>query len=590
MTLLAFAFALGLPLMLALALSWPQARGLVWRMMPAAPLPALALALLAPMPLQTQAEWLILGLHFGLDDVARVFVIFTGLLWGAAGASARHWMRADPRATSFGVMFLMAQTGNLGLLMAQDALSFYAFFALMSFASYGLVLHNRDTQAQAAARLYISFVVLGELALFAGLALAATQAGSFLLADLREAPLSGMAVALMILGFGVKLGIMPLHFWLPPAHGAAPVPASAVLSGAMIKAGLFGLMALLPLGNIAFEDHGTVLMAAGMVTIFAALLLGVQQSSAKAVLGFSSVSQMGILALGLGTALLVPAAWAMILPVLVFLAAHHAFAKGALFLGTGAFAAQSSLPARIAVAAALLAPALVLAGLPASSGALGKEALKTALGDGSAVWLPWLTVALSLSGMATTLLMARFVWLIWAAPPKAPAPTAPDALLLPFATLATFALTLPLTWPLIAGAFSEPITAAPSGALWPVATAAAFAAGVAIFAHAQRIGPTVFLAQLFGPARSLGARIDRMITARRRAARRLGHALPRRLGETAMRWRLGQTATAALIAVVFAVEMGANMRSPDATEMPQLELPELSTGPELQGPSLPSFE
>ncbi len=559
MQLLAFMTAFATPLFLAALLIWPQARALVWRVMPFAPLPALVLAMLANLPLEAQAEWLILGLHFGLDEVSRLFIVFTALLWCAAGTAARHWMRDDARAASFGVLFAMAQAGNLGLLLAQDALSFYAFFALMSFASYGLVLHMRDAKAQSAARLYIGFVVLGELALFAGLALAASQAGSFLLADLRAAAPSGMAVALLIIGFGVKLGIMPLHFWLPPAHGAAPVPASAVLSGAMIKAGLFGMLTVLPLGSVAYADHGTVLMAAGMVTIFAALLLGVQQDNPKVVLGFSSVSQMGIVALGLGAGLMVPAAWAVILPVLVFLAAHHALAKGALFLGTGAYAAQTGSLSRIAVTLALLIPALVLAGLPASSGGFGKEALKTALAAGSPVWLPWLTVALSLSGIATTLLMARYIALIWRNPPKAPAKMAAEAVLLPFISLAAAALALPVIWPVLAQDMAAPISTAEPGALWPVGSAVLLAAGAATFAHAQHIGPSVFLAQLLAPFNALGARVDSVIAAKRRAARRVGHAVPKLLGETARRWRLGQTAIAGLIALILILEFGAGL-------------------------------
>ncbi len=571
MSFLALSAPIALPLLLALGLTAPQARALIWRMMPFAPLPALALALLADPPTGAQADWLVLGLHLGLDEVSRLFVIFTAVLWCAAGASARHWLRADARATSFGVMFLMAQAGNMGLLLAQDVAGFYACFALMSFASYGLVLHSRDMAAQGAARLYIGFVVVGELALFAGLVLAAVQAQSLLLIDLRGAVLSDMAVALLLLGFGVKLGIMPLHFWLPPAHGAAPVPASAVLSGAMIKAGLFGMMAILPLGAVAYSDHGTVLMAAGMVTIFAALLIGVQQTNPKAVLGFSSVSQMGILALGLGAGLMVPAAWGAILPVLVYLAAHHALAKGALFLGTGAFAAQTGHAARLGVTLALLLPALVLAGLPASSGGLGKEALKAALANASPIWLPWLVVALTLSGMATTLLMARYIALLWLGPPKAPAQIAPEALLLPFLAVAGGVLALPLLWPVLAQELATPIAQAAPGGIWPLAAGMGLAGAVALYAHARRIGPALFVAHLTAPFRAFGARADSLLAAKRRAARRLGHAVPKALSQTATEWRLGQTAIAGLIAIIVLIEMASTL---PAQSLPAQTLPE----------------
>ncbi len=559
MSLSVYLFAVGWPLAMAFALLFEAARAILWRMMPLAALPALMLGLLVTQPQLVQGNWFVLGLSMGLDPVSRLFLIFTAVLWIAAGSAARHWMQADPRATGFGVMFLMAMSGNLGLILSKDAMAFYGAFALMSFASYGLVIHSRDAGAKAAARLYIGFVVIGELILFSGLVLAATQSGSILLADMRAAELSGLAVALLLVGFGIKLGVMPLHFWLPPAHGAAPVPASAVLSGAMIKAGLFGIISAVPLGLVSYSDHGTVVMAAGMVTIFAALLLGVQQTSAKPVLGFSSVSQMGIIALGLGAGLMVPDAWPALLPVLVFLAAHHALAKGALFLGVGAWAAQEGRIARLVLTLALLGPALVLAGVPLSSGALGKEALKSALALGSEVWLPWLTLALTLSGIATTLLLARAVALLWLNPPGAPQ-SRPEALALPFLFLASGAVALPVIWPVLDDQMAAPVLDAAQGALWPLAAGVAIALGVAVSAHAQRVGPAQFLAGLVAPFVALAERLDRLVARKRRAARRVSVAVPRMLGDVATRWRLGQTAIAVLIAAVMLIEAGASLK------------------------------
>ncbi len=580
-----FLFAIGWPLAMAFAVLFEAARPILWRMMPLAALPALMIGLLVTGPVSVRGDWFVLGLTLGLEPLTRLFLIFTAVLWIAAGSAARQWMRDDPRATSFGVMFLMAMSGNLGLILAQDALSFYAAFALMSFASYGLVIHTRDALALRAARLYIGFVVVGELILFSGLVLAATQAGSLLLAEMREAELSGLTVALLLVGFGIKLGVMPLHFWLPPAHGAAPVPASAVLSGAMIKAGLFGILSAVPLGSVAYVDHGTVVMAAGMVTIFAALLLGVQQDSAKTVLGFSSVSQMGIIALGLGTGLMTPAAWPAILPVLVFLAAHHALAKGALFLGVGAWAAQMGQGARFTLCGALLAPALVLAGLPGTSGSLGKEALKDALMLGSELWLPWLTLALTLSGLATTLLMARVLALLWLNPPKAPR-TRPEALVLPFLGLAGGALALPVLWPVLDKAMAAPVMSVEPGALWPVAFGVGIALAAAMSAHAQRTGPQAFLAAITAPVHAVAGRAGSLWTAKRRAARRLGTAAPRLIEVHTRRWRLGQSAIVALMALFLLIEATSDLRATQ-TKTPAVffSVPEEDTEPAMSVPS-----
>lgn len=582
-----FLLAAGAPLIMASALLFAAARPLLWRMIPLAALPALLMGLLVTQPQSVEGQWVVLGLTMGLDGPSRLFLIFTATLWIAAASTTRHWMERDDHATGFGVFFLMAMSGNLGLILAQDAVTFYGAFALMSFASYGLVIHTRDAAARSAARLYIGFVVIGELILFSALVLAATQAGSILLSDLRAAELPGLTAALLLIGFGIKLGVMPLHFWLPPAHGAAPVPASAVLSGAMIKAGLLGIISTVPLGVVAYPDHGAAVMAAGMITIFAALLLGVQETSAKRVLGYSSVSQMGIIALGLGAALKTPEAWAALLPVTLFLAAHHALAKGALFLGVGVWAVQQGRAGRVLTALVWSAPALVLAGVPLSSGSFGKEALKLALAEGSAVWLPWLSLALTLSGVATTLLMARAMTMMWANPPKAPE-LRPDALTLPFVGLATGALALPVIWPVLDAQAAGTVLAAGNGALWPVALGVAVALGALIWSHAQKIGPRRFFEGITAPFQTFSLHMSSLWAQKRRAARRIGFAVPRIVEAHATRWRLGQTAVGALIAAVLLIEGAASLQDARiTTPAVQLSLP-VAEEPDNDTPAIPA--
>ncbi|MGM0660575.1 MAG: complex I subunit 5 family protein [Pseudomonadota bacterium] len=550
----ALIIAICTPFALALILACPPLRGLVWRAMPFAPAPALALAVFTEAPLTVTEDWLILGTVLGLEATARLFLIAATLVWICAAVAARVWMRKDPQATGFGLCFLSAMAGNLGLFLVADAPSFYALFALMSFAAYGLVLHNRDTASLGAARLYIAFVVAGELALFAGFAIAVNEAGSLMLADLRATELSTTAVTLLLAGFGAKLGVMPLHVWLPPAHGAAPVPASAVLSGAMIKAGLYGITVAVPLGSAAYADAGVVVVTAGLVTIFAALLLAARETSPKAVLGLSSVSQMGIIALGIGVSLSVPTAWSVVMPVLVFLAAHHALAKGALFLGTGAFAAQAGRIRAIVMTATLVLPALILAGLPGFSGALGKEALKAALDAGPAGWVPWLTLALTLSGVVTTLIMARFLVQLWRARPAVPASVSGDALILPFAALAVGAVALPALWPAIAGADARPITEATPGKVWPILAGVTVAVAAVIDAHTRRIGWGAFLATLTAPIERATARVTEALARRRRAVARRARALPVAVDGWISARRFGQTGIAVLLVTVIVIE------------------------------------
>jgi formate hydrogenlyase subunit 3/multisubunit Na+/H+ antiporter MnhD subunit len=165
---------------------------------------------------------------------------------------------------------------------------------------------------------------------------------------------------------------------MPLAHAAAPVPASAVLSGAVVKVGIIGLIRFLPLSEAA-PDWGFVLTVAGFVTAFYAVAMGLTQRHPKAVLAYSSVSQMGVVAAVLGMGLAAGDAKAGM--AAAFYASHHVLVKGALFLAVGVIAASG--PARRAV---VLVPAMLLClglgGLPLTGGAIAKYAVKDQLDVG----------------------------------------------------------------------------------------------------------------------------------------------------------------------------------------------------------------
>jgi formate hydrogenlyase subunit 3/multisubunit Na+/H+ antiporter MnhD subunit len=221
-----------------------------------------------------------------------------------------------------------------------------------------------------------------------------------------------IATVLVSLGFLIKLGAVPLHLWLPLAHAAAPAPASAVLSGAMLKAGLFGLITVLPLGQTALPDFAAAFAAMALAGLILAPVLGLVQGDPKSVLAYSSIGQMSLILLGLSVALAIPEMWSLISPALVTLAVHHAFAKAALFLGVPVVWSVERGAVRIAVLALLALPAFALAGLPGTSGWLAKDALKVALEGASVGWTIWLGAALFLASFGTALLMVRALYLL----------------------------------------------------------------------------------------------------------------------------------------------------------------------------------
>ncbi len=468
--------ALGIPLLLALGSLLPPVRRALPALAPWATLPSFFLALRPPPA--GSFSWLLLGADFGLDASTRVFLFFTALLWLCAGIYAKGYLAEDRRRDQFFAFFLVTMTGNLGLIMSLDLVSFYLFFVLMTFSAYGLVVHDRSDEARRAGLIYLVLAVIGEALLIAGLLLAASAAGSLNLqaisSAVAESPQRNITIALLLAGFGVKAGALPLHVWLPLAHPVAPTPASAVLSGAMIKAGLLGWLRFLPFGEAALPGWGGVLLAAGLMAAYLGVALGLTQQNPKTVLAYSSISQMGLMTAGAGLGFIDPAGWPAALGAITLYALHHGLSKGALFLGVG-MASGEGRAARVLFAAGLLLPALALAGAPLTSGAMAKVVLKKLATAAPYPWPGALGWMLAVASVGTAILMTHLLLLLLR-PKHGPAHHSPGRaqwagwLLLLFAVAGAFLLFLP------GDVAVEPGVVPPEslwGSLWPVLAGAA---------------------------------------------------------------------------------------------------------------------
>jgi len=485
--------AVCLPLLypaMALQTNWRRAMRYA---LPLLPLPALLLALGADSGWQLELPWLLNGGLWAMDDLRRLFLLLTAVLWAVAGLYAVGYLE-DRHLRRFCVCWGLTLAGNLGLTMAVDIGSFYGFFALMTFAGYGLVVHEGTDEANHAGRVYIVMAVLGEMSILAGLLLAASAAGSQLLTELpaavAHAPQRNLIIALLVAGFGVKAGLPLLHFWLPLAHPVSPTPASAVLSGTMIKAGLLGWLVTLPLGEIALSGWGALMVVAGGVGAIGAAILGVLQRRPKAVLAYSSISQMGLMVLMVGAALADPERAPVLFSVIGLYALHHGLAKGSLFLSAGV-----SLPAgrmgQTIVWLLIALPGLSLAGLPFTSGALAKLAMKAGLAKDSldfelAGYLPLLMTA---GAVATLLLVLRYLWTL-----SAKLKTGRNPPMLTAGWLAAVAVSLVAFWWMpwgVAGLVKAPVwLPAPYqlwALVWPMLIALAVA-GLALLLSRNRSG------------------------------------------------------------------------------------------------------
>jgi formate hydrogenlyase subunit 3/multisubunit Na+/H+ antiporter MnhD subunit len=380
--------------------------------------------------------------------------------------------QGKPNADRFAIAWLLTMAGSLGVFIAADLLTFYLVYALVSVPAYYLVAHDEEPSSRRAGAIYMAFALLGEAVLLIAFVMltAAEPSGSVQIRDVVTAsvasPWRDAALALIILGFGMKIALVPLHGWMPLTYTAAPIPAAAVLSGAAVKAGVIGLIRFLPLGA-TLPGWGEALVWLGFISAFYGVAIGVTQRDPKTMLAYSSISQMGVIAAAFGMALASADQGAT--SNVAFYAANHVLVKAALFLSVGVVVTLDGRARTLAlIVAALLG--LSLAGLPLTGGALAKLAVKDQFGDGAA------GTAAQLSAAATTALMLVLVIRL----ARSPATERASPLRLwSWAALAVAALLVPwLMFPVVGSPAEAFAPAKLWDAIWPMLIGAAVAAGV----------------------------------------------------------------------------------------------------------------
>lgn len=258
-----------------------------------------------------------------------------------SGIDARH----DKHAYDGWLFFNMLSASMLLLLVSANAVLFLVAWELMSVAAFFTIAYRDEiASARSAGWKYLVASHIGTAALMLLFAMLAAQSGGFEFSQFAAARLpSGMhsvAFLLALFGFGVKFGLLPLHVWLPDAHAFADAPVSAVLSGAMIKMGFYGLLRIMMLLPAPEAFWGWILVVGGLLTGIYAMAMALAQSDLKKVIAYSSIENAGIIMMGIGCSL-VAIAWkqpfiagvAMIGALLHIL--NHAVCKGLIFLAAG---------------------------------------------------------------------------------------------------------------------------------------------------------------------------------------------------------------------------------------------------------------
>lgn len=290
------------------------------------------------------------GVDLSLDPLGALFVATTAVVGLAASCySVGYGSHATPSRTT--TAMLPAFLATLLLVPAAASVAtFLVAWELMALTSLLALLseHRRRPETRDAAQWYAAMTHIGAAAILLGLVLLAAHAGSQNFAAIAahhrrlSTPLASVVFVLTLLGFASKAGAVPLHVWLPRAHPEAPSPVSALMSGAMVNLGIYGILRvgqdLLGGGKLWWW---LLVAALGVASAFFGALHAAASTDAKRLLAYSTVDNVGLVLIGVGAAGALAAGGERVLAGLVLLAAlfhlvNHALFKGGLFLGAGA--------------------------------------------------------------------------------------------------------------------------------------------------------------------------------------------------------------------------------------------------------------
>jgi hydrogenase-4 component B len=329
-------------------------------------------------------------LQLGLDPLSSFFLLCLFLLAGLSALYGGSYLRAylGKRSVAPAIMFAQLLVASMAaILVARHAVVFLMAWEVMSVSSYFLVAFEHDRpEVRRAAFTYLIASHVGVVFLFVAFALLGDHAGSFSFADFLRAGVPAHASVIFVMalvGFGTKAGLWPVHVWLPEAHPAAPSHVSALMSGVMIKMGIYGLLRLLTFLGTPLSWWAVLVLVIGGLSGVAGVLLALAQHDIKRLLAYHSVENIGIITLGVGLGMLGQSAGHPAVAVAGYAGAllhvlNHGLFKSLLFQGAGSvlhatgtrdFSAFGGLGRRMpATALTFLVGAVAISGLPPLNG------------------------------------------------------------------------------------------------------------------------------------------------------------------------------------------------------------------------------
>ncbi len=247
-----------------------------------------------------------IGINLKVSGFGILQAVATSLIWvGSSVFSDEYFDHAPQNLRRYYSFWAITFGATLGIFLANDLYTVFIFFEAMSFASYPLVVHNQDEESIKAGNSYLSIAVIGGLVTLTGIFMLDAFTGTVVIDEIAQAVagfenqnLLMVIAGLTFFGFAAKAGMFPLNGWLPKAHPAAPAPASAALSGILIKTGIFGAIVVTSRIMQGNEKWAMFVLVIGILTMFLGALCAFLSTNLKETLAYSSMSQIGFIVIG----------------------------------------------------------------------------------------------------------------------------------------------------------------------------------------------------------------------------------------------------------------------------------------------------
>lgn len=290
-----------------------------------------------------------MGLHFTLGGFRALYGMIAAFMWFMSTLFTKEYLNHYRNRNRYYLFLLLTLGATEGVFLSADFYTTFIFFEIMSFTSYMWVAHDEKKESLRAAGTYLAVAVIGGLVMLMGIFLLYDMTGTLFFDDLIGAYFqygllscfsSGpvqiwIAGLCMLFGFGAKAGAFPLHIWLPKAHPVAPAPASALLSGILTKAGMYGILILTAYIFLGDTTWGCLILILGVCTMVIGAVLALFSIDLKRTLACSSVSQIGFILVGVGMSGLLGEENLLAVRGSLLHMVNHSLIKLALFMAAG---------------------------------------------------------------------------------------------------------------------------------------------------------------------------------------------------------------------------------------------------------------